>query len=155
MLRRVLYVSSSIKPLSNQELKRLLGRCRVNNRRTGVTGALLLYLNGNFLQVLEGAAEDVAATLGRIKKDPGHRGLLVLSDREVEERCFPQWSMGFETVSSEDLAAHQDIFKLNADQFRNQNTGGLELQVEVLVETFLAVNELGPGELDTGISLSA
>lgn len=154
MLRRVLYVSSSIKPFSNQELKRLLGRCRVNNRLSGVTGALL-YLNGNFLQVLEGPAEDVAATLERIKKDQRHRGLLVLSDREVEERCFPQWSMGFETVSSEDLAAHQDVFKLNADQFRNQNTGGLEQQVEVLVETFLAVNELAPGALDTGVALSA
>lgn len=125
----------------------------MNNGRSGVTGALL-YLNGNFLQVLEGLRDDIDATMTRIRKDPRHRGLLVLSDRAIKERCFPQWSMGFETVSPDDLAAHEDVFKLGAEQFRSRNNGGLDGHVQVLVDTFLNVNDLAPGTLGSGEMVS-
>lgn len=65
---------------------------RRNNERDGVTG--LLYDDGvRFLQVLEGEMDRVDATFARIKADPRHRAVVVLSRRPVEAREFGEWAM--------------------------------------------------------------
>jgi hypothetical protein len=49
----LVYVSSATKPFSPDELSELLAQARVDNAALGITG-MLLYSNGNFMQVLEG-----------------------------------------------------------------------------------------------------
>jgi hypothetical protein len=80
---------------------RLLHQCRENNRRQGITG-MLLYNDGNFVQVLEGPQEAVDRLLATIKHDLRHKGVLELLRGDLAERQFPDWSMGFRDVS--DLA---------------------------------------------------
>lgn len=95
----LVYVSSAIKPFTQPQLLQLLAQSRADNERRRVTG-MLLYKNGNFMQVLEGEESDVRGVHKKISTDLRHRGLLVLLQRHQQERDFATWSMGFRDLSS-------------------------------------------------------
>ncbi|HVR76154.1 MAG TPA: BLUF domain-containing protein, partial [Planctomycetota bacterium] len=83
----LLYVSSAVKPFSQPALVKLLEKSHVNNAKRGITG-MLLYKDGNFMQVLEGEEEAVRALYARIALDPRHRGLITLLQGPQAERQF-------------------------------------------------------------------
>ena len=87
-----------MKLFSTAELVALLETCHRNNTRDGVTG-MLLYKEGNFMQVLEGEEETVRRIHAKIQRDPRHVGLITLLETTVPERQFPSWSMGFRNLS--------------------------------------------------------
>lgn len=77
---------------TQDERGHILLTSRRNNERDGITG--LLYDDGvRFLQVLEGDAARVDATFARIKADPRHRAVVILSRRAIEAREFGDWAM--------------------------------------------------------------
>ncbi len=134
---RLIYISSAMKPFTDGQLQELLEVSRRNNEIAGITG-MLLYLSGNFIQVLEGEKMDVLALVLRIGHDPRHRGVLVLMQGHVAEREFPNWSMGFHRVGSHeendlpgytdflDQAANPDMHRSSAlrllDHFKQMNS---------------------------------
>lgn len=75
----------------------ILTSARKNNSRHGVTGALL-FSDGCFAQVLEGAREDVEAVFEIIQCDPRHRDVTIMHLHEIEERSFGDWSMAFSGI---------------------------------------------------------
>lgn len=90
-MHQLLYVSSKT-PGQDVKTGDILTTSRRNNAAAGVSG--LLYAEGNrFLQVLEGSKADVMRTFARIKTDPRHRAVVILSDRDIENREFGQWAM--------------------------------------------------------------
>lgn len=91
-------------------LEVILTRSRLNNLRDGLTGYLLFDRHW-FVQILEGAPEHVDATIQRIKLDPRHAGLTMISRREIRARSFPEWSMGgaFVTSTNEAIFARHGI----------------------------------------------
>ncbi len=91
---QILYKSVATVPFSSAELARLLMKSRVQNDLFDVTG-ILVYHEGSFLHVLEGPETAVLGTYGRIADDPRHKCLQVMLHRTIEERTFPEWSMGF------------------------------------------------------------
>lgn len=96
------YVSSATRLADATALVAALHTFRPRNRERGITG-VLLYRGGNIIQVLEGPDEQVERTFAAIEADPRHRGLIVLVREQVEQRAFPDWSMGFRDVSGVDL----------------------------------------------------
>lgn len=72
----------------------ILASARRNNARHGVTGALL-FSDGCFAQVLEGAREDVEMVFETIQCDPRHSDVTIMHLHEVDERSFGAWSMAF------------------------------------------------------------
>ena len=98
----LVYVSSAVTLFSEQELADLLLVSRRNNEKAEVTG-MLLYREGNFMQYLEGPKENVVASMERISKDPRHRGILILVQKETPVREFSDWAMGFKTLARTDL----------------------------------------------------
>ena len=68
----------------------------------GITG-MLLYNDGNFMQVLEGEEEGVRDLFGKITRDPRHRGIITLLQEHQRERQFPEWSMGFRDLNSPEV----------------------------------------------------
>jgi hypothetical protein len=92
------------------ELGELFLRARRNNKRSGVTGALLL--TGDwFVQVLEGEERAVRAVYDRIRTDPRHDEVTLLESGDAGERVFGRWSMA--RVSDDGgpdvpLIAHED-----------------------------------------------
>jgi hypothetical protein len=95
----LVYVSSATRPFSGEDLRVLLGTCRKNNAELGITG-MLLYKDGNFMQVLEGDEGAVRGLYERIAADPRHGGEITLQQGYVEGRQFPDWSMGFRDLDS-------------------------------------------------------
>jgi hypothetical protein len=90
----VVYVSSEAIRFTDSDLLDLLTASRNKNYLAGITG-LLLFKDGNFMQLLEGPEPAVRAVLGKIKSDSRHRGIRVLMEEEIPERKFSDWSMGF------------------------------------------------------------
>lgn len=94
MIYRLVYVSAATTPFSKADLVALLEKARSNNQRLGITG-LLLYREGDFLQLLEGEQAAVKALYRTIERDHRHSGTIVLLEEETPERLFAEWSMGF------------------------------------------------------------
>jgi hypothetical protein len=95
----VVYVSSAVSLMSEEELISILQVSRRNNAREGITG-MLLYRDGNFMQVLEGPESKVSERLAIICKDSRHRSFLRLVTIHDQTRSFQEWSMGFRNLSS-------------------------------------------------------
>jgi hypothetical protein len=92
-----IYVSSSVKLFTSDELVELLEKSRINNEKLGLTG-MLLYKDGDFMQVLEGDEEAVRWLSARIGRDPRHTNVKALLEGPITEREFPDWSMGFHNL---------------------------------------------------------
>lgn len=105
-LFQIVYVSAATKPFTSDELVALLDRSRANNARVAVTG-MLLYHDGNFMQVLEGREADVLQVYERISRDPRHKRCLILTRQAVAERTFGDWSMGFRDSRSPEVRTHE------------------------------------------------
>lgn len=101
-MKQIVYLSSATYKLTKDQLIDLLEQSRENNQKDGITG-ILLYQGGNILQVLEGEAEDVERLLRRVRRDDRHSGFIKVLDREIEERFFPEWSMGFRDLEAGEL----------------------------------------------------
>jgi hypothetical protein len=93
-LAYVVYFSSSTHFFSSADIDDILTVSRRNNARLAVTG-MLLYWDGNVVQLLEGPSAAVDMLLERIARDPRHRGLLVAARGGLAQRHFPEWTMGF------------------------------------------------------------
>lgn len=92
MLVRVFYVSRIVEPLSEVDLKIVLGACGVNNRRFDVT-EMLVRSSHHFCQVLEGRPGSVAEVMKRIRRSQHHSALRVLLEEPVSQRAFAEWAM--------------------------------------------------------------
>lgn len=95
----LVYVSSAIRLFSQSELVALLAKSQENNAKLGITG-LLLYKDGNFMQVLEGEEKALRTLHAKISHDPRHQGLLTLLQGPLAARQFPDWSMGFRDLNA-------------------------------------------------------
>ena len=93
----LVYVSFATVPFSDADLVALLEKSRRNNTRDGISG-MLLYRDGDFLQVLEGPEDAVRAAYARIARDNRHGRIMMLDESEISERAFGDWSMGYRRV---------------------------------------------------------
>lgn len=96
-MEQLVYISTSrsLAQVSEAEINSILAVSRRNNARDELTG-LLVVGGRRFLQVLEGPAAALTAAYDRIEADPRHFALVQLSRRQVTERSFPDWQMGFD-----------------------------------------------------------
>jgi hypothetical protein len=93
-LHSLTYTSLAQIDLDETDLERIIYSARVNNALDGLTG-FLLFNGGSFVQVLEGSKRAIDDVMARIAVDDRHRNVMVVDDRRVERRAFPDWSMGY------------------------------------------------------------
>src|SRR6478609_8978567 len=87
-LHRLIYASRErIGADLDHELGTIIRASIANNREVSVTGLLLVHA-GWFLQALEGPAEAVMTTYGRIARDKRHSDCKILSAGPAERREF-------------------------------------------------------------------
>lgn len=96
-MQQVIYASAALRPFSEAELAELLAAARANNERLGVTG-MLLYDAGSFLQVLEGEPLVLPSLFEKIGRDKRHHRVVALLERNIEQRQFGEWRMGFASM---------------------------------------------------------
>ena len=103
MIIQSVYTSAAVQPMPKSKLYKILVDSRVSNKLADVTG-LLVYVDGTFLQVLEGEQEVVSALLEKISKDPRHTDVKVVYKTGVERRTFNAWQMAYVSPSPKELA---------------------------------------------------
>lgn len=116
-LIQLIYLSSLRDIKFEHEIGKILESSVRRNRENGITG-MLLYANGNFLQVLEGEKEAVEETYSRICADPRHYDIIDIERELISVRHFSQWSMGYQHLSEADLKAFPEsapYFKFRAN----------------------------------------
>jgi hypothetical protein len=95
MLVRLLYASRAVEAVGASLVDAILSRSREYNAEHGITGVLCVCPSGNvFIQVLEGAREEVNRLYNNIVRDPRHRDITLLDYAEIDERGFANWRMG-------------------------------------------------------------
>lgn len=135
-MKYLIYLSTSVQLLSDQEIHALLEKARARNASNNITG-VLLYHEGNFIQLLEGDTKDVDSTYERIGHDPSHKNLIVIAEGDLDQRNFGTWTMGFQKATAKEFAdveAYSDPAKL-------QNLAGTDNHPALaMLKTFVKTN---------------
>jgi hypothetical protein len=98
----VLYRSRATPAPTETDLQTLLEQSRTYNAQQQITG-LLLYSDGQFVQLVEGPKAVVQSLYARIRADPRHTQVVTLSDGPAPQRWFADWHMAFRHVEAPDL----------------------------------------------------
>jgi hypothetical protein len=132
IMYRIIYLSSAVKYLSDEEIGMLLKQSRNRNRENNISG-VLLYIEGDFLQVIEGEKEAIENIFENIKKDSRHKGIICVFNQKVEKREFPDWSMGFYKSNYENLRKICGFENLNKKELFTIN----DKTVSIFLSTFI------------------
>jgi hypothetical protein len=87
MYQRLLYVSRALPTVSARDVYDIIRVAHNRNSRFGLTGGLL-FLDGHFVQVLEGEAFRMQERFAAIGADPRHTDVQVRQRSDVSERLF-------------------------------------------------------------------
>lgn len=98
----LIYASVETQAFSSAQLTELLQKARVKNEDLHMTG-MLLYSDGNFFQVLEGEPDSVDGMYQKLHLDKRHQQLTMIVREPIAKRYFADWSMGFSSVTPEEL----------------------------------------------------
>lgn len=103
MMREIslVYVSTSVHLMADDELQALLEVSRQKNAQKNITG-MLLYRDGYFIQAIEGEEAEVMALYHKIAQDPRHNHCLLVHQHTITQRSFPNWTMGFKNLKLTD-----------------------------------------------------
>jgi Sensors of blue-light using FAD len=119
MQHRIVYVSRATPGVTLRDCYDIIRTAHNRNSRLGLTGALL-YLDGWFIQVLEGWSGAVHSRYEAIRRDPRHTALELRLDSPVDGLMFPgDWMAlrGDQDIGAEVRQAHGYLPGLPADQF--------------------------------------
>ncbi len=102
VIETIAYFSASTTSWSEDELTHLLQVCRANNLSADVSG-FLIYVDGSFLQWLEGPPIAVNRIFEKISLDRRHTRVSPIFKGRLGVRHFTKWSMAF--IPKEDISA--------------------------------------------------
>ena len=129
-MHQIIYMSRGVEPMSEEQLRELLLQARAANEAKDITGALI-YGDNQFMQIIEGAENDLVLLYSKLINDPRHQNVVKLADKEIIQRNFNQWSMAFNTVSPEEFAQLQGYVEPDA---LNLKAPGLNAADSLLLE---------------------
>jgi hypothetical protein len=89
MIKRFTYVSKAVAGLSQQNVADFIATAQISNKAQDLTG-MLLFMDGYFLQVLEGPVDAAQHCLTRIKADIRHNAIDIRQSLEADVRLFPK-----------------------------------------------------------------
>lgn len=70
----------------------IIETAKKNNSEHDITG-VLFFLDGHFLQIIEGEEGELRSLMKSIEQDNRHKNVKYLMDREEKERGFGNWKM--------------------------------------------------------------
>ena len=91
---RILYISEASGTINLEQINDIQKSSLKFNAMNNITG-VLVYGGTLFLQLLEGPEEAVFRLYVKILDDKRHHSCQILCISSVDERMFPNWSMGF------------------------------------------------------------
>jgi Sensors of blue-light using FAD len=103
MTYQIIYSSRATAPMSVDDLERILVDARAGNEKRNVTGALV-YVDGVFLQVIEGDKEILLGLMRSIGDDSRHSSVKIFHQAEIERPMFANWRMAFVSATPGQMA---------------------------------------------------
>ncbi len=100
---QLIYSSVSSTPMQLEELEDILEQAHVNNASEDITGALV-YVDGFFLQILEGEQAAVEQLMATISRDLRHEMVTVLQSGDIRSRAFADWRMAYVSATPDQVA---------------------------------------------------
>lgn len=104
MTYQIVYSSQATGPMTAADLEQILVDARAGNEARNVTGALV-FVDGVFLQILEGEEGVVRALMASIASDTRHDTVTVFHEAEVEAPTFGTWRMAYVSATPQDMSA--------------------------------------------------
>ena len=101
----LIYCSDIVKYIQDLDISSMLYAARKNNSEHKITG-LLIYSNEHFFHIIEGEEGAVKKCYELINRDRRHKNLKILLEKEISERQFPGWSLGFKHIPDAELNNH-------------------------------------------------
>lgn len=136
-MHRIIYFSSATHFFNLEELDSLLLKSRMKNSANGITG-LLIYIDGDIIQILEGEKEKVQNLFNLIKLDKRHSTVISVFDQKVPKRMFENWAMGFSKQTIESLRKNSNFSTLNLDELRKSKGKN----VTIFLDTFIKSHKI-------------
>lgn len=113
---RLIYLSTATDTsMSDADLNKLLLKSQKSNRENNISG-ILLHINGEFIQVLEGAKKAVLDLFEIIKKDKRHKNVIAFDEKEVAEKYFSGYFMAFDPEHYNKLNEFESLRGFNPDK---------------------------------------
>lgn len=154
MLIRLLYASTAQEGVDLNEFKRILAQAQSNNDQRDLTG-MLAFNSKLFLQVLEGARDQVNELYAKLLRDPRHHTVTVLSFKEIEERHWASWSMGFAAPNADNRALFLKYSQQSTFNPYAMKADAAEKMLMELMNTTLALSTSAPAAATAPASMSA
>jgi hypothetical protein len=134
---KIVYSSQATVPMRLDDLEAILVDARAGNEARHVTGALI-YVDGVFLQILEGEEATVRALMRSIAADSRHSAVTVFQEGEVAERSFADWRMAYLQASPDQLLAWAGLHGTTTVESILRNLGDDPGRVSRVVRGILA-----------------
>jgi hypothetical protein len=131
-MHRIIYLSSATHILEKEEINFLLKQSYSYNLENNITG-ILLYIDGDFIQVLEGSETTICSLFEKIKKDKRHKGLICVNNNSILQRQFRDWVMGYYSGSYQNLRKLHGFENFNKEELFNYK----DHMVTVFLNTFM------------------
>jgi len=103
MTYQIIYSSQASAAMSVEDLEKILLDARSGNEARGVTG-VLVYVDGVFLQILEGTQDTLMDLMRNITRDSRHSSVKVIHEAAVDRPMFGSWRMAFLSAAPEQVA---------------------------------------------------
>jgi hypothetical protein len=103
MLERIVYVSRAAPGTGLEAVFGIIREAHAANAKAGVTGGLI-FLDGGFIQVIEGARVPLADAFARIARDPRHQAVELRARERALCRLFRGQAMALRTRACLDPA---------------------------------------------------
>ncbi|WP_142785352.1 BLUF domain-containing protein [Changchengzhania lutea] len=129
MIYTICYVSSASHTIQEDELNSLFESTKTLNHLNSITG-ILLYLEGNFLQILEGEERQLKSLMEKIEMDDRHHNIIIILNKKNKVRIFKEYNSGFSIIKSKSNLA-------DLKTYLYQNNSPYAKPVSRIIEPFL------------------
>ena len=143
MLIRLVYASTAQSGVDLNEFKRILLQAQTNNHRRDLTG-MLAFNSKIFLQALEGSRDQINDLYARLLRDPRHKTVTLLNYKEIEERHWANWSMGFAAPNTDNRALFLKYSQQSVFNPYNMKADAVEKMLMELATSAIALAATAP-----------
>lgn len=139
-LSRLIYASLATSPFSEDQLTALAQKAAMTNAKLGISG-VLVYCDGQFMQLLEGEGSSVRPLYEKISLDRRHRDVRLVTLDLIPSRSFSDWGMSFLHENRIDSLDRTRIKKLLASVSQASLAGVATSAVSLLEDLKAAIGE--------------
>ncbi len=131
----LIYLSAAKTPFSDKELLHHLENVREKNKLNDITG-ILMYADGNFLQLLEGTKAQVETLFKTISADKRHHYITKIKEGYETERFFPDSPMAFYSPHHEEYASFLELDTMNVKDLEKYQFSSTQIKIWTILKSF-------------------